>query len=78
MDILKNWDIHIGKSKITEECMFIACPYDMLNDEYFRTLNEHFGIDKLFGITRDASETEISPQTDMYDKIKRLKDKNLI
>lgn len=78
MDILKNWDIHIGQSKITEECMFIACPYDMLNDEYFRTLNEHFGIDKLFGITRDASETEISPQTDMYDKIKRLKDKNLI
>lgn len=44
MDILKNWDIHIGQSQITGECMMLACPYDILNDEYFKALNEHFGI----------------------------------
>lgn len=43
MDIMKNWDIHIGQSKITEECMFIACPYDKINDDYLLALESHFG-----------------------------------
>ncbi len=42
MDILKDWDIHIGKSKATGKTTFIACPYAMLNNEYFKTLNKHF------------------------------------
>lgn len=44
MDILTNWDIHIGQSKITEECMFIACQYDKINDDYLLALESHFGI----------------------------------
>lgn len=43
MDILKNWDIHIGTIG-TGETIFLACPKDQLNDEYFRELNRLFGI----------------------------------
>lgn len=42
MDILKNWDIHIG-TIYTGETVFLACPKDRLNDEYFRELNKLFG-----------------------------------
>lgn len=47
MDILKNWDIHIGKSMIPEETgktIFLACPYDKLNEDYFKELERTFGI----------------------------------
>ena len=43
MDILKDWDIHIGTVN-TGETVFLACPKDQLNDEYFRELNRLFGI----------------------------------
>lgn len=43
MDILKNWDIHIGTIG-TGETYFIACPMSQLNDEYYRELNKTFGI----------------------------------
>ena len=43
MDIMKDWDIHIGTTP-TGETLFLACPQDQLNDEYFRELNRIFGI----------------------------------
>lgn len=43
MDIMKNWDIHIGQDIYTKETKFIACPYDRLNDEYLLALEERFG-----------------------------------
>lgn len=43
MDIMKDWDIHIGTID-TGETVFIACPKDRLNDEYFIELNRLFGI----------------------------------
>lgn len=43
MDILKDWDIHIGTIN-TGETVFLACPKDQLNGEYFRELNRLFGI----------------------------------
>ena len=44
MDILKDWDIHIGVSKVTGKCLLLACP--MKNDcrEYIDALKMHFGI----------------------------------
>lgn len=44
MDILKNLDIHMGYSKKTAGYIMLACPLDSLNDEYFKALNEHFGL----------------------------------
>ena len=44
MDVLSQMDIHIGKSKILEKTVFIACPYDSLNQEYLEALNQHFDI----------------------------------
>lgn len=43
MDVMKDWDIHIGTTS-TGETLFLACPQDQLNDEYFRELNRIFGI----------------------------------
>lgn len=37
MDILENWDIHIGKDD-TGETIFLACPLDQINDDYLREL----------------------------------------
>jgi hypothetical protein len=42
MDILKDWDIHIGRTD-TGDTIFLACPNEQLNDEYFRELNHLFG-----------------------------------
>lgn len=44
MDILSKMDIHIGKSKITNKTIMLACPYEMINNEYYKALNEHFGL----------------------------------
>ena len=44
MDIMKDWDIHIGKDTKTHETIFLACQYDNINDEYLIALEEHFGI----------------------------------
>lgn len=44
MDIMKDWDIHMGNSKETGEYIFLACPYDQLNDEYYKELDKHFDL----------------------------------
>ena len=44
MDVLSQMDIHIGKSKILGQTIFIACPYDCMNQEYLEALNQHFDI----------------------------------
>ncbi|MCM1040106.1 MAG: hypothetical protein NC434_12365 [Ruminococcus sp.] len=44
MDILSQMDIHIGRSKILGKTVFIACPYNSMNREYFEALNWHFTI----------------------------------
>jgi hypothetical protein len=41
MDILKDWDIHMGTVD-SGETIFLACPKDQLNDEYFKELNRLF------------------------------------
>lgn len=43
MSILKDWDIHIGKNK-NNETVFIGCPYNQLNQEYYLALENEFGI----------------------------------
>lgn len=44
MEFLKNMDFHIAVSKITNKCTLIACPKDKLNDDYYRALDDHFGL----------------------------------
>ncbi|MCM1097686.1 MAG: hypothetical protein NC427_06430 [Ruminococcus flavefaciens] len=44
MDILKDWDIHIGVSKVTGESLFLACPMENKYREYIDALGRHFGI----------------------------------
>lgn len=44
MDVLSQMDIHIGKSKILEKTVFLACPYASMNREYLETLKRHFDI----------------------------------
>lgn len=48
MDILKDWDIHIGtvdKPDLPEvgQTMFLGCPRDQMNDEYLLELERLFG-----------------------------------
>ena len=43
MSLLKDWDIHIGKNK-KGETVFLGCPYNMLNQEYYLALENEFGI----------------------------------
>ena len=44
MDVLSQMDIHIGNSKILGKTVFIACPYDNLNQEYLKALSQHFDL----------------------------------
>lgn len=44
MDILSQMDMHIGNSKILDKTVLLACPYTMLNDDYYRALEDHFGL----------------------------------
>lgn len=44
MDILKDWDIHIGVSKVTGKSLFLACPTGSKCREYMDALEMHFGI----------------------------------
>lgn len=46
MDILKTWDIHIGRAK-SGETILLACPYNQLNDEYLSELEETFKLGAL-------------------------------
>lgn len=43
MDILKDWDIHMGISKVTGKNLFLACPIGDRCGEYKDALMEHFG-----------------------------------
>ena len=43
MDILKDWDIHIGTID-TGETIFLGCPKDQINDEYLQELEDTFHI----------------------------------
>lgn len=43
MDILKNWDIHIGTIN-TGETIFLGCPRNQINDEYLEELEKTFHI----------------------------------
>lgn len=44
MDILQDWDIHIGVSKVTGKNLFLACPVGNECGEYMDALERHFGI----------------------------------
>ena len=44
MDIMKDWDIHIGKDNKTNETIFLACPINKINQDYLLALEEHFGL----------------------------------
>ena len=44
MDIIKDWDIHIGKDNKTNEIIFLACPIEKINQDYLLALEEHFGL----------------------------------
>lgn len=43
MDIMKNWDIHIGRNK-HGETVFIGCPYSQLNQNYYLAIEKEFGL----------------------------------
>ena len=43
MDILKDWDIHMGISKVTGKSLFLACPMKNGSREYADALKKHFG-----------------------------------
>lgn len=43
MDILKNWDIHIGTID-TGETIFLGCPKNQINNEYLQELEDTFHI----------------------------------
>lgn len=47
MDILKDWDIHIGVSRVNGKNLFLACPLGQLCAEYFDALAIHFGLSSL-------------------------------
>lgn len=42
MDILKDWDIHIGKSVISGKVIFLGCPRDRINPQYLEALEKEF------------------------------------
>jgi hypothetical protein len=44
MDILSQMDIHIGKSRIANETVLLACSYDNINAEYLSALERHFAL----------------------------------
>lgn len=44
MDILKDWDIHIGISKVTGKNVFLACPKENEYKGYFDALKRHFDL----------------------------------
>ncbi len=43
MDILQEWDIHMGISKVTEKNLFLASPRESICQEYLDALAQHFG-----------------------------------
>lgn len=44
MDILKDWEIHIGKSILTGETTFLGCPSNQITKEYLQALEEEFSV----------------------------------
>lgn len=43
MDILREWDIHMGISKVTGKNLFLAIPRKNICPEYLNALAQHFG-----------------------------------
>ena len=43
MDILQNWNIHIGTSKVTGKNMFLACSENCVCQEFLEALEVNFG-----------------------------------
>lgn len=50
MDIMKNWDIHIGTVD-TGETIFLACPKDKINEEYLLEFERLFHVHSLIDST---------------------------
>ena len=42
MNTLKDWDIHIGKSVISDRIVFLGCPRDRINPQYLEALEKEF------------------------------------
>ncbi len=42
MDTISKMDSHIGISKETGKLIFLACPYNLLNDNYYDAIDRHF------------------------------------
>lgn len=59
MDILKDLDIHMGESKLTFEYVMLACPKNLLCEEYYEALHDHFGIDKGTNLINIPEKIEI-------------------
>lgn len=49
MDILKNWDIHIGTVD-TGQTIFLGCPKELINSGYLQELENTFHIVRTAGI----------------------------
>ena len=47
MDILQNWDIHMGISRKTGKNTFLASPKAVISQEYVEALEKHFGMRSL-------------------------------
>lgn len=45
MDILKDWDIHMGTTA-SGETLMLACPKDKINAEYYDALKKYFNISR--------------------------------
>lgn len=44
MELLKDWDIHIGTSRLYGRIVLLACPLNNITDEYLEALEREFGI----------------------------------
>lgn len=42
MDIMKDWDIHMGVSSVSGKNLFLACPTQNMCKEYLYALKIHF------------------------------------
>lgn len=61
MDILSDWDIHIGISHLLEEVVFLGCPNSRIGKEYQDALTAHFGlIRNVDGVIKSNADREIT------------------
>lgn len=43
MDVLKNWDIHVGRDRNSDNILLLACPLDNINKDYLNEIHNSFG-----------------------------------